>query len=126
MKKLYIDRIIENGNTGVTQDRESIIYNCDLIKPGVTDQLTDQLTTSDHATTVKIAGRYICIITLSLSDKSIMIIKNLGRNENELKDILNDIESGEMIQFVTLAFQALKNDDSGYYDFELEIGKPPK
>jgi hypothetical protein len=126
MKKLYVDRIIENGNTGVTQDRDNITYNCDLIKDGIIDQLTDQLTTSDHATTVKIAGRYICIITLSLSDKSIMIIKNLGRDENELKDILNDIDSGEMIQFVTLAFQALKNDDSEYYDFELEVGTPPR
>ncbi len=126
MKKLFVDRIIENGNTGVTQNRETIAYNCELIKDGILDQLTDQLTTSDHATTVKIAGRYICIITLSLSDKSIMIIKNLGRDENELKDILNDLDSGEMIQFVTLAFQALKNDDSGYYDFELEVGRPTR
>jgi len=126
MKKLYVDRIIENGNTGVTQDRETITYNCDLIKDGIIDRLTDRLTTSDHATTAKIAGRYICIITLSLSDKSIMVIKNLGRNDNELRDILNDINSSEMIHSVTLAFQALKNDDSGYYDFELEVGSPPK
>lgn len=55
-----------------------------------------------------------------------MVVKNLDRDENELKDILNEIDSGEMIKFVTLAFQELKNDDSGYYDFELEIGAPAK
>lgn len=53
MKKLYVDRIIDNGNTGITQDREKITYNCDLIKDGIISQLTGQLTVSEHATTEK-------------------------------------------------------------------------
>ena len=126
MKKLYVDRIIENGNTGVTQNRETISYNCDLIQYGLTNQLTDALTEHDHASTIKIAGRYICIITLSLSNKSIMVIKNLGRDESELDDIIGDLSTEHDINMVKLGFETLKKDDSGYYDFELESGVIPK
>ena len=122
MKRLIVDRIVESGNTGVTENRDTICYNCNLINDKIVSHLTDQLTTSEHATTVKIAGRYLCIITLSLSDKSIMVIKNLRRDESELNDIIGEDSDREYVEILKSGFQALKNDDKGYYDFELEIG----
>ena len=55
-----------------------------------------------------------------------MVIKNLGRKESELNHVLEGIAIPEYIEIVKLAFEALKNDDKGYYDFELEVGSIPK
>jgi hypothetical protein len=54
-----------------------------------------------------------------------MVIRNLDRKDSELNYILEGIAIPEYIDIVKLGFHALKNDDSGYYDFELEVGSPP-
>lgn len=125
MQKLYVDHLADEGYTGVVEGKAKIIYNLDVVRPGLKAETLQLLTQQDTFSRALIAGRFVCLTTFSLTDRAMMVILNLKRENAALEDLLTDIKHPEFRQFVIDAYEALKTDDTGYYDYELEVGEPP-
>lgn len=125
MQKLFVDYLADNGNTGITENKNIIIYNLDIMRPGLGADMLEHLTTKEHFSRAMKAGRFVSITTFSLSGRSMMALMDMRREQASLDDLLIDIKKPEYRQFILDAFAALNNDDSGYYVYELEVGEPP-
>lgn len=125
MKILYVDEIINEGLTGLVRDKNKIMKNQDVIQPGMSEALTDYLIEYNQFSQARIAGRFVCITTFSLTEPSIMVIDDLRRDEQKMNELLSELHSTDLIQVVRNAFELFKTDDTGYYDFEIREGLFP-
>ena len=127
--KLYVDEIKSNGMFGVTNKWDTIKYNCELFGKELMDYFTNAMSDTGNSTAFVAAGRYFCIISISIEKKIFnMIFVDFKKNDDMFYKYINEglrKEETWARENSIIAFNRLKTTyDKNYNEVELVVGNP--
>lgn len=123
---LYIKN--QNDTVAIVDDAVSIAYNIETINKELIDEFTDAIVETNEATTIVLAGKYICVASVSIEEKvyAMMLFDFKG---NEAKFIMteNTFDSPEIKALFRHRWNELKQlNPATIKPVHLVIGKPPQ
>jgi hypothetical protein len=106
--KLFVDDLREGGTLGIVSKADKIFHNAGAIHQALLEELKDSLAKYHVATAIVDAGRFVCVITMSLdATNSSMIIHDLKNDEKRAKGELQVFRTNEMSDRFMAAFQKI-------------------